>query len=77
MAWHFLGENDPDSAIPDFDQAIYLAPNSAEAYCLRGQAFAKKGDYYRAISDATAAIRSEARLCPGILPSCRRLWEGQ
>ena len=53
----FLGKNDADSAIPDFERAIYLDPRFAEAYYLRGQAHAKKGFYYQTIIDATEAIR--------------------
>jgi tetratricopeptide (TPR) repeat protein len=53
----FLEKNDPASAIPDFDEAIYLAPNFAQAYCLRGRACAMLGDYPRAKADLTAAIR--------------------
>ncbi len=52
----FLEMNDPVSAIPDFDRAIYLAPDFSLAYCLRGQAYRKMGNYYRAISETTKAI---------------------
>jgi len=53
----FLGKDDADSAILDFERAINLAPNCAEAFYLLGQAHAKKGYYSRTISDTTQAIR--------------------
>ena len=38
-----------------------------------GQAYAKKGFYTQTISDSTPSNSLEARLCPGLLPACRRL----
>ncbi|MGO9111308.1 MAG: tetratricopeptide repeat protein [Thermoguttaceae bacterium] len=52
----YLGKNDPDSAIPDFERAIDLDPKFAEAYYLRGQAYAKKGFYSQTILDSTQSI---------------------
>ncbi len=52
-----LDKNDPVSAIGDFGQAIYAAPTFAQAYCLRGRAYALLGNSFRAESDLTEAIR--------------------
>ena len=43
-------------AIEDFNKAIELNPNYAEAYSNRGLVYAKKGDYDRAIEDLNKAI---------------------
>src|SRR5262249_32224032 len=40
-----------DRALQDFDEAIRLDPNYADAYSNRGYAFMRKGDYDRAIAD--------------------------
>ena len=71
VGWAFLENDDPDSAIRDFDRAIQLNPDYALAYCQRGRAHMKMRDYYRAIDDATTAIRlrpdlGQAYLCRGI-----------
>jgi tetratricopeptide (TPR) repeat protein len=46
-----------DRAIIDYDQAILLNPNCAEAYCGRGVVFADIGEYDRAIADYNQAIQ--------------------
>jgi tetratricopeptide (TPR) repeat protein len=60
----FLEKGFPDSAIPDFDQAIRLAPNPvlADSYCRRGQACCMMGDFTRAIRDTTLAIGLKSTL---------------
>ena len=44
-------------AIEDFNKAIRINPNYAMAYNNRGNAYAKKGDFDRAIIDYTKAIQ--------------------
>jgi tetratricopeptide (TPR) repeat protein len=46
-----------DKAIADFDMAIRLDPNYAEAYKNRGNAYIGKGNFNQAIADYTEAIR--------------------
>jgi tetratricopeptide (TPR) repeat protein len=46
-----------DRAIEDFDQAIRLNPNYAEAFGRRGDAYFGKGQYDRAFEDFDHAIR--------------------
>jgi tetratricopeptide (TPR) repeat protein len=46
-----------DQAIQDFDQAIKLDPNYAEAFYDRGSAYFQKGDYDRALQEYNEAIR--------------------
>src|SRR5580693_6159990 len=46
-----------DRAIEDFDEAIRLNPNFAEAYVKRSIAHALKGQFDRAIEDFDQAIR--------------------
>jgi tetratricopeptide (TPR) repeat protein len=54
--WAYLNNNDPESAIKDFDRAISIDPNLAEAYFRRGNAWLKKGDRQRALADAKKAL---------------------
>jgi tetratricopeptide (TPR) repeat protein len=49
--------SDNDRAIADYNQVIRLAPNNADAYNNRGNAYYKKGDYDRAIADFEAGLR--------------------
>ena len=49
-------KGDLDRAITDFDQAIALNPEYANAYSGRGTAYGKKGDFDRAITDFDQAI---------------------
>ena len=44
-------------AIQDYDEAIRLNPNYADAYYNRGLAYGAKGDQDRAIQDLNEAIR--------------------
>ena len=46
-----------DRAIQDYDQAIRLNPNDADAFTNRGVDYADKGQYDRAVQDYNQAIR--------------------
>ena len=48
-----------DRAIADFDQAIQLKPDFADAYFNRGLAYADKGDYDQAIANFGQAIQRQ------------------
>jgi len=50
-----------DKAIAEFNKAIAINPNLAEAYGERGSAYKHKGDYDRAISDQTKVIKIDPR----------------
>jgi len=43
-------------AIEEFDQVLELAPESTRAYCYRGRAYDRLGEYTRAIVDCDRAI---------------------
>jgi len=51
------GKKDYDGAIADYNTALQLKPDYAEAYNDRGFAYYLKGDFERAISDYTRAIK--------------------
>ena len=51
LAWQAKG--DLDRAISDFDQAISLDRNDADAYYRRSQVFVEKGDLDHAITTST------------------------
>ena len=53
---NFSATKDYDHAILDYDQAIHLSPDYAEAYNNRGYAYYWKGDANRAIADYSRAI---------------------
>jgi tetratricopeptide (TPR) repeat protein len=53
----YLGKGDNESAIEDYDEAIHLDPNYANAFNSRGVAYQNKGDNERAIEDYGQAIR--------------------
>ena len=48
---------DYDLAVAEFDKAIRLSQNNAEAYYGRGRAYLRKGDNSQAVADYTQAIR--------------------
>ena len=54
-AYYYKGEY--NRAIADFDESIWLNPNSAVAYFNRGWAHSEKGEYSRSIKDFDEAIR--------------------
>ncbi len=54
-AYYYIGEY--NRAIADFDESIWLIPNSAVAYFNRGWAHSEQGEYIRAIKDFDEAIR--------------------
>jgi len=47
---------DPDHALGDASDAMYIEPRNAGALVVRGNAYRAKGDFKRAIDDYTAAI---------------------
>ena len=51
-----------EPAITDFDEAIRLKPDCAEAYYYRGSAKFQLGQYKSAITDFDEAIPSKTRL---------------
>ena len=55
----YLNKGDDDRAIADYDTAISLDPDCAEAYGRRGDAHFNKRDYDRAIADYDAALRRD------------------
>jgi tetratricopeptide (TPR) repeat protein len=55
-------ENKFDGAIAEFDKAIAINRNLAEAYFYKGTAYSEKGDYDHAIADYTQAIRINPNL---------------
>jgi tetratricopeptide (TPR) repeat protein len=52
-----FAESKFDGAIAEFDKALAINKDLAEAYYFRGYAYDNKGDYDRAIADYTEAIR--------------------
>ncbi|MEJ2617878.1 MAG: tetratricopeptide repeat protein [Ignavibacteriaceae bacterium] len=43
-------------SIKDFDKAIEISPEFAEAYCRRGEAKSLTGDHFEAVKDYNKAI---------------------
>ena len=57
-----LRMRDPDAAISAYSEAIRLDPKNVEAYIGRSCVYQGKGDFDRAIADATEAIRLGPKL---------------
>jgi eukaryotic-like serine/threonine-protein kinase len=55
--WCFLVAEATRLALPDFDEAIRLAPNQGDAYAGRGYCRALVGDYQLAMADGEVALR--------------------
>jgi Tfp pilus assembly protein PilF len=55
--WAYLNNNDTEPAIKDFDRAISIDSKLAEAYFGRGNAWLKKADPQRALTDAKEALK--------------------
>ena len=53
-------------AIKDYNKAIQLDPELAEAYCNRGVAYEHTGEFERAIADHTKAIELQPHYAGGI-----------
>jgi tetratricopeptide (TPR) repeat protein len=53
----YLGKGELDRAITEFNEAIRIRPDLAEAYCCRGTAYGEKGDWDKAIADHTESLR--------------------
>jgi tetratricopeptide (TPR) repeat protein len=53
----YRGKDDYDRAIKNYDEAISINPEGADAYYSRGDAYHGKGDYDQAIRDYDEAIR--------------------
>ncbi len=51
-----------DQAIVDYNEALRIAPNNADANSLRGWAHFVKGSMNRAVADSTAAIRADPNM---------------
>jgi tetratricopeptide (TPR) repeat protein len=52
---------DHDRALAEFNEAVRIGPDRADAYANRGMAYYYKGDFDRAIADLEQALR----LAPG------------
>ncbi len=57
----YFGDDNPDRAIAEFDDAIKSDPGNSAIYNSRGAAYNAKGDRDRAIADYSEAIRLEPR----------------
>jgi tetratricopeptide (TPR) repeat protein len=55
-------KGDYDGALANFNQAILLDPNYAEAFDSRGEVYASMGDYVHAIADYNEALRLDLKL---------------
>ena len=53
----YRAKGDLDRAIGDYDQAIRLEPDNADAHNGRGVAWADKGDYAQAVRDYDRALQ--------------------
>jgi tetratricopeptide (TPR) repeat protein len=55
--WAYLNNNETEFAIKDFDRTISIDSKLAEAYFGRGNAWLKKADPQRALTDAKEALK--------------------
>jgi tetratricopeptide (TPR) repeat protein len=62
-----LRADQPGEALEDFDAALTLAPNLADAWHWRAQAHARAGDAAAAARDLQEALRLEPRHWPALL----------
>ena len=60
IAYAALGQF--DRAIQDYDEALRLKPDFAEAYYFRGEAWREKADPNRALKDYEQALRVNPRM---------------
>lgn len=60
----YTNKGDYESAVQDFDKAIRLSPDVAEAFMNRGIAYDNKGAYDRAIQDYNQAIQLRPDYAP-------------
>ena len=63
----YYSKGDLDQAILDFNTAIELNPNYADAYNNRGVAYEGKGEFDRAIVDYDMAIKLRPNICRCLL----------
>src|SRR5262249_11976558 len=67
-----------DQAIVDYNEALRIAPNNADANSLRGWAHFVKGSMNRAVADSTAAIRVDPNMVFAYRNRCRaQLYSGR
>jgi len=55
-------DGDKDKAMADFNDAIQMNPNFAEAYFYRGEIYGDKNDYDKAIAEYTQAIKVNPKI---------------
>lgn len=58
-AW--IGKDEYDKAIADFDHALQLNPKNAIAHACRGYAWGRKGQYNKATADFDQALRLDPK----------------
>jgi tetratricopeptide (TPR) repeat protein len=58
---YFLDDNQLENALANFNRALELNPKCADALTQRARAWVRHGDPQKAIDDATAALKIEAR----------------
>jgi tetratricopeptide (TPR) repeat protein len=60
-----FNQSNYDEAIKEFDEAIRLKPDMAEAYAFRARSYNRKDDYDRGLADANKAIQLNPKLAVG------------
>jgi tetratricopeptide (TPR) repeat protein len=58
----YAGKDEWDRALRDYNEAVRLVPNNADAFANRGNAYAHKKEFAKSTSDYTEAIRLNPRL---------------